>query len=132
MNMDIQHLNILLEALSINEMAEISGKIRVDNEDKTNNKGETLTKFPHYHWLSKENIHFKFANRCPKNITELKSTIAFKKEKEKISDKELTKLLKVLKSPASEPEYNGMTVYEAGLEYWKFIHPKRLVELIIL
>ena len=82
--------------------------------------------------MYKRKIHFKFATRCPKNINELRRLIAFKNEQKLITDNELSKLLKDLKSTATEQVYKGMSVYNAGLEHWKFLHPERHMELIEL
>lgn len=127
--MDIKQLNEELRYV-LNEMAQISGKIEVNNEDIVNSKGIKQEKFPHFHWMYKRKIHFKFATRCPKNIKELRKLIAFNSEQKLITDGELSKLLKDLKSSASENVYKGLTVYDAGLKHWKFLHPDRHMELI--
>lgn len=133
--MEIKVLNDLLEQfLQLNEMAKLNNVIEVNNEDITNNKGETQEKFAHFHWVYNHNIHFKFSNRIPNNIKELKKLIAFEDDINQISGNELKQVLKELNKLVQKGKYKGRIVFDAAKELWEFLHPNRdiLKELIIL
>ena len=94
--MDAKQLNeelwIIQDEQNINEMAKIEKFIIVHNDRESGQDIDNL-KFAHFHY---NNIHFKFKQECPKNITELRQMIAFDSEQQKITDKELKDLLKLL------------------------------------
>ena len=94
--MDFKQLNeelwIIQDEQNINEMAKIEKFIIVHNDREPEQDIDNL-KFAHFHY---NNIHFKFKQECPKNITELRQMIAFDSEQKKITDKELKDLLKLL------------------------------------
>lgn len=124
----------IAEGLQLNEMARINDTIEVNNEDITNEKGETQTKFPHFHWLYKRKIHFKFANRIPNNVSELKQLLAYKSDKLGISDAELKKVLKDIWVEINDPEIGRKTVYEVAFKTWENLHPNRDInsEVVVL
>lgn len=118
--MDIKEINNRMGQFleqQLNEMARINNTIEVNNEDT-----DSLPKFPHYHWLYKRSIHFKFADKLPGTINELKETIAFPKDLTKIQDKELKACLKDLKAI---DKASGKIVYERAMEVWQSLHPTR-------
>lgn len=131
--MEIEQLNKILEQFlnvyQLNEMARIGKYIEINNEDVINQDGKISEKFPHFHWLYNRKIHFKFANRCPKNASELRKMIAFPADQKQITDQELTKLIKILKSP-----YKDTDIYNESFKTWKAIHPTRDIykDIIIL
>lgn len=106
--------------MPINEMARIGKYIEVNNEDTIDSNGNSNKKFPHFHWLYNRKIHFKFANRMPKNASELRKMIAFDSEQSKITDQELNKLAKLLKS-----KHEDTTLYQAALDMWIRKHKQR-------
>lgn len=125
-------LNKILENFIINEMAQINGTIEVNNEDVTDKEGEINKKFAHFHWMYKKKIHFKFSNRIPKNITELRKLVKEKNSEKKISDIELKNCLRDLKAPYTTEEGGKkiqITTYEAALKLWNVLHkPYRKIE----
>lgn len=131
--MNIQELTkILEELLSLNEMAVINDTIEVNNEDVTNDKGEVQEKFAHFHWVYKRKVHFKFSNRIPKNISELKQLFAFKTDARLLSDKELGKVVKDLKSVITQGTFKGKTTFEGAKLTWIKLHPNRNLEQEII
>lgn len=132
--MEIKELNKILESFMLNEMAQINNTIEVNNEDVVDKNGDVQEKFAHFHWLYKKKIHFKFANRLPKNITELRKLVAEKDSTKKISDVELKKALKDLNANIDHTLFGKCSVWEAAIGTWKQLHPKRDLqkELIIL
>lgn len=114
-----------LNEQQLNEMALINGKIEVNNEDVVNINGETNEKFAHFHWVYKRKVHFKFSNRIPKNISELKKLFAFEDDSKLINDKELINVLKDLKSIVPNGTYSGKTTFDAAKEHWATLHPTR-------
>ena len=133
--MNFRELNQKLkELIPMDEMAQINGTIEVNNEDVVNKEGEINEKFAHFHWMYKKKIHFKFSNRIPKNITELRSLVKEKDNNKKISDTELKNCLKDLKAIYNLKNRGNMTVFEAAKQVWIDLHPKRDLnkELIIL
>lgn len=116
----------LLEALEqLNEMAIINGVIEVNNEDITNKDGSITTKYPHFHWVYDHKLHFRFANRIPNNKQELKQLMCVKFERDKISDKQLNKILKDLNSIVSKGVFKGRTTYDVAFNHWQTLHPYR-------
>ena len=124
--MDLKEILERLEKFTIDEMARINNLVEVNNEDITNEKGVVINKkFAHFHWLYKRKIHFKFANRIPENIQELKKLLAFKSDKTGISDKELKKVLKDIHSEFTDFDGETKTTYQAAYEKWEELHPNR-------
>jgi len=133
--MNIRELNEQLkQLLTLNEMSKLNSVIEVNNEDKVNAKGEVQEKFAHFHWVYNHNIHFKFSDRIPKNVTELQKLIAFEDDKKQISDSELKQVLKEIQKPVLNGKYKGKIVFNAAKELWQFLHPNRDIkkELITL
>ena len=99
--MDFKQLNeelwIIQDEQNINEMAKIEKFIIVHNDREPGQELDNL-KFAHFHY---NNVHFKFKQECPRNITELRQMIAFSSEQKKITDKELKDLLKLLQKRAN-------------------------------
>ena len=111
MSKDIKQLNeklaIIQDNQNMNEMANIEKYIIVHN-DKEPGQSLDNDKFAYFHY---NDIHFKFKQECPKNLTELKTMIAFDSEKNQISDRELSELLKILQRKPS-----GKKLREKALE----------------
>ena len=131
--MNFKELNEKLkELIPMDEMAQINGTIEVNNEDVTNKEGKINEKFAHFHWMYKKKIHFKFSNRIPKNITELRKLVKEKDSEKKISDIELKNCLGDLKAPYTTEEDGKkiqITTYEAALKLWNVLHkPYRKIE----
>lgn len=63
-------------------------------------------------------IPFKFSRTLPKSATQARKLIAFSKEQNKITDRELTELCNVLKSRPNRKEAGVKTVYEYALALW--------------
>ena len=131
--MNFRELNQKLkELIPMDEMAQINGTIEVNNEDVVNKEGEINEKFAHFHWMYKKKIHFKFSNRIPKNITELRKLVKEKDSEKKISDTELKNCLRDLKVPYTTEEDGKkiqITTYEAALKLWNVLHkPYRKIE----
>ena len=101
-------------ATPINEMAKINGVIIVHNEDDES-EGMDQLKFAHFHY---KNIHFRFSRNIPKNATQARRMIAFKREQSKIDDHELTELCKVLKSRPVRKHVSAPTVYQYAMDVW--------------
>lgn len=114
-----------LESFQINEMAKLNNVIEVNNEDITNEAGDTLEKFAHFHWVYNHDIHFKFSDRIPKNISELKLLIAFKDDLNQISNSELSQVLKEIQKPVMNGRYKNKIVFDAAKELWSTLHPNR-------
>lgn len=126
--MDFKQLNedVLYEyhkLIPINEMADVGYGVEVHNEDDNSPNADQL-KFAHFHWGG---VHFKFSKNLPKNATQLKQMIAFKRELNKLDDHELSKLVKILKSkpPINKfGKYNN--VYEKALDYWMTFNEREI------
>ena len=117
--MDFKQLNeelwIIQDEQNINEMAKIEKFIIVHNDREPGQDIDNL-KFAHFHY---NNIHFKFKQECPRNITELRQMIAFDSGQKKITDKELKDLLKLLqKKPSIKRRAPYNNVYDYVLDTW--------------
>lgn len=126
--MDFQQLNedIIYQyhkMTPINELADVGFGVEVHNDDDKSKEADQL-KFAHFHW---KGVHFKFKRTCPKNMTELRQMIAFKREQTKISNHELTRLCKLLKSKPPINDYlNANTVYELAMGLWKILNKREI------
>ena len=123
--MDVKQLNeelwIIQDEQNINEMAKIEKLIIVHNDKEPGQDVDNL-KFAHFHY---NNIHFKFKQECPKNITELRQMIAFDSEQKKITDKELKDLLKLLqKRPTKTNRIKADTVYDLTIGTWEILNDR--------
>ena len=123
--MDVKQLNeqlwIIQDEQNINEMAKIEKLIIVHNDREPGQDVDNL-KFAHFHY---NNIHFKFKQECPKNITELRQMIAFDSEQKKITDKELKDLLKLLqKRPTKTNRIKADTVYDLTIGTWEILNDR--------
>lgn len=123
--MDAKQLNeefwIIQDEQNINEMAKIEKFIIVHNDREPGQDVDNL-KFAHFHY---NNIHFKFKQECPKNITELRQMIAFDSEQKKITDKELKDLLKLLqKRPTKTNRIKADTVYDLTIGTWEILNDR--------
>lgn len=123
--MDVKQLNeelwIIQDEQNINEMAKIEKFIIVHNDKEPGQDVDNL-KFAHFHY---NNIHFKFKQECPKNITELRQMIAFDSEQKKITDKELKDLLKLLqKRPTKTNRIKADTVYDLTIGTWEILNDR--------
>lgn len=123
--MDAKQLNeqlwIIQDEQNINEMAKIEKLIIVHNDKEPGQDVDNL-KFAHFHY---NNIHFKFKQECPKNITELRQMIAFDSEQKKITDKELKDLLKLLqKRPTKTNRIKADTVYDLTIGTWEILNDR--------
>ena len=117
---EVQRLNqeiaIVQDTLTINEMARIEKFILVHNDTEPNDK------FAHFHY---KDIHYRFASKCPKNITELKKLIAFKVEVSKVKESDLTELLSLLqKQPTGKNRGNYSNVYDKVLDTWETLNER--------
>lgn len=122
--MDIKQINNIIETY-LNEEAARIAQFQIDNEDQMNTYGiVTNKKFAHFHWVYKHKIHFKFANRRPKNKEELIKTIAFNNEKDLLSTSEIKTILRQLKA-----NIDGKTVYDALKAEWENLHTYREQDL---
>ena len=123
--MDFKQLNeelwIIQDEQNINEMAKIEKFIIVHNDREPGQDIDNL-KFAHFHY---NNIHFKFKQECPRNITELRQMIAFDSEQKKITDKELKDLLKLLqKRPTVKRRAPYNNVYDYVLDTWETLNER--------
>lgn len=123
--MDFKQLNeelwIIQDEQNINEMAKIEKFIIVHNDREPGQDIDNL-KFAHFHY---NNIHFKFKQECPRNITELRQMIAFSSEQKKITDKELKDLLKLLqKRPTVKRRAPYNNVYDYVLDTWETLNER--------
>lgn len=123
--MDFKQLNeelwIIQDEQNINEMAKIEKFIIVHNDREPGQDIDNL-KFAHFHY---NNIHFKFKQECPRNITELRQMIAFDSEQKKITDKELKNLLKLLqKKPSIKRRAPYNNVYDYVLDTWETLNER--------
>lgn len=123
--MDVKQLNeelwIIQDEQNINEMAKIEKFIIVHNDREPGQDVDNL-KFAHFHY---NNIHFKFKQECPKNISELRQMIAFDSEQKKITDKELKDLLKLLqKRPTKTNRIKADTVYDLTIGTWEILNDR--------
>lgn len=123
--MNIKQLNeelwIIQDEQNINEMAKIEKFIIVHNDREPGQDLDNL-KFAHFHY---NNIHFKFKQECPRNITELRQMIAFNSEQKKITDKELKDLLKLLqKRPTKTNRIKANTVYDLTIGTWEILNER--------
>ena len=102
-------------------MAKIEKLIIVHNDKEPGQDVDNL-KFAHFHY---NNIHFKFKQECPRNITELRQMIAFDSEQKKITDKELKDLLKLLqKRPTKTNRIKADTVYDLTIGTWEILNDR--------
>ena len=123
--MDVKQSNeelwIIQDEQNINEMAKIEKFIIVHNDREPGQDIDNL-KFAHFHY---NNIHFKFKQECPKNITELRQMIVFDSEQKKITDKELKDLLKLLqKRPTKTNRIKADTVYDLTIGTWEILNDR--------
>ena len=123
--MDVKQLNeqlwIIQDEQNINEMAKIEKFIIVHNDREPGQDVDNL-KFAHFHY---NNIHFKFKQECPKNITALRQMNAFDSEQKKITDKELKDLLKLLqKRPTKTNRIKADTVYDLTIGTWEILNDR--------
>lgn len=116
-----EDLWIVQDNLSINEMARIEKVIIVHTDREPGQYGDNL-KFAHFHY---NNIHFKFMQQCPKNITQLRQMIAFEKEQIKITDKELKNLLTILcRKPSKQNRIQTDSVYDYTIGAWEMLNER--------
>lgn len=80
-----------------NNQSLLTEMARLDNNIEVRNDGDSQ-KFSHFHW---KGVHFDLLEDIPQTISDLKERIHFKKEKNKLSDKELGVLLDILKGKSS-------------------------------
>lgn len=118
--MDFEKLNEQLKIV-LNEHSRIANQIDVHPE--------TDGKFAHFHWVYKDNIHFKFSKEFPKNIELLRKCIAFDSEQTKITDAELTKLIKILKKKITF-DRQMMSVYDATQILWRRLNNNKEIDYI--
>lgn len=123
--MDIEHINEELAIIQDNdnmyEMANIEKQIIVHNDRENGQAGDNL-KFAHFNY---KNVHFKFTQECPKNITQLKEMIAFNVEQKKLNDKDLTELLKLLKrKPSGKKRGIYNCVYDLVIDTWETLNER--------
>lgn len=122
-----EELLIVQDELNIDEMAKIEKFIIVHN-DKEPGQDLDNEKFAHFHYA---NIHFKFRKECPKNITQLREMIAFNSEQTKITDKELSELLKLLKrKPSRQGKAFHSNVYDKVVDAWSILNEDRDIDYI--
>lgn len=122
---ELQKLNeefwIFKDSQNMNEMARIEKVIIVHNDREPGQKLDNL-KFAHFHY---NNIHFKFMQECPQNITQLKQMIAFESEKSKISDNDLRQLLKLLqRRPSNTRRIKAINVYDYTIGMWETLNER--------
>ena len=127
MSKDIKQLNeklaIIQDNQNMNEMANIEKYIIVHN-DKEPGQSLDNDKFAYFHY---NDIHFKFKQECPKNLTELKTMIAFDSEKNQISDRELSELLKILqRKPSGKKRGNYERVYDFVIDTWETLNEREV------
>jgi hypothetical protein len=91
---------------------------RLDGGTEVRNAGSD-EKFAHFHW---KGVHFKFQRNLPKTKTELRPMIAFSKEESKLSEKDLSDLLKILKQKPQRAL--APTVYEALINQWEILNER--------
>lgn len=116
-----EQLWIIQDEQNINEMAKIEKFIIVHNDREPGQDVDNL-KFAHFHY---NNIHFKFKQECPRNLTELRQMIAFDSEQKKITDKELKDLLKLLqKRPTKTNRIKADTVYDLTIGTWEILNDR--------
>lgn len=107
--------------LCVNEIVRIERYIIVHN-DKEPEQDTDNFKFAHFHY---NNIHFKFMQECPQNITQLKQMIAFESEKSKISDNDLRQLLKLLqRRPTAKKRGSYNNVYDYIIDVWETLNER--------
>lgn len=116
-----EELWIIQDEQNINEMAKIEKFIIVHNDREAGQDVDNL-KFAHFRY---NNIHFKFKQECPRNLTELRQMIAFDSEQKKITDKELKDLLKLLqKRPTKTNRIKADTVYDLTIGTWEILNDR--------
>lgn len=107
--------------LCVNEIVRIEKYIIVHNDKETEQDTNNF-KFAHFHY---NNIHFKFMQECPQNITQLKQMIAFESEKCKISDNDLRQLLKLLqRRPSNTRRIKAINVYDYTIGMWETLNER--------
>lgn len=107
--------------LCVNEIVRIEKYIIVHN-DKEPKQDTDNFKFAHFHY---NNIHFKFMQECPQNITQLKQMIAFESEKSRISDNDLRQLLKLLqRRPSNTRRIKAINVYDYTIGMWETLNER--------
>lgn len=115
-----EELAIIQDNINMYEMANIEKCILVHNDKEAGQEEDY--KFAHFHY---KNIHFKFMQDCPKNITQLKQMIAFSVERNKLSDKDLSDLLKILKrKPSRNTRMKADTVYDFVVGTWETLNER--------
>lgn len=105
------------ELFAMNEMAELDGGIvvRNDNDD---------SKFSHFHWGG---IHFNLFENIPKNVSELKERIHFKKEENKLNDKQLKDLFDILYRKSTKKAGKFFeNVYEFVVAQWELLNDREV------
>lgn len=128
--MNIQEINEVLDEIifQLNENSAKISQMEVHNDDAKNQYGVvTNKKFPHFHWLVNNKIHFKFGDRCPKTKAELKKLIAFPEEKNILKGKDYKDILADLRTVIT---YEGKedTVYEHLKAKWRILNKPRDIE----
>lgn len=101
---------------TINEMAKINKQIELRNEDDGD-----VVKFAHFHF---KGVHFKFLSYCPQNKEDIMKMVAFKKETQKLSSKDIKDLIKLLNSKWDKN--SSMNVYEASIAVWGTLHDREI------
>lgn len=105
------------ELFAMNEMAELDGGIvvRNDNDD---------SKFSRFHWGG---IHFNLFENIPKNVSELKERIHFKKEENKLNDKQLKDLFDILYRKSTKKAGKFFeNVYEFVVAQWELLNDREV------
>lgn len=80
---------------------------RLDNNIEVRNDAD-MQKFSQFHW---KGDHFDLLEDIPQTVSDLKERIHFKKEKNKLSDKELGDLLDILKGKSALNEEKFIRMY---------------------
>lgn len=105
------------ELFTLNEMAELDGGIiiRNDNDD---------SKFSHFHWGG---VHFNLFEQIPKNVTELKQRIHFKKEENVLNIKDLKVLFNILYQKSTKKAGCLFDcVYDFAVAQWELLNNREV------
>ena len=123
---DFKTLNEILERYILNEEAAAA---RIGNEIEVRNDGDD-EKFAHFHWLGNYDIHFMFAKQCPQNVEQLKKLISKIDKNKTISNKELSRVLKVIRAKVNKGPFKGKTVFEASMLRWQQLNPNTPIQFV--
>ena len=104
-----------------NNQSLLTEMARLDNNIEVRNDGDSQ-KFSHFHW---KGVHFDLLEDIPQTISDLKERIHFKKEKNKLSDKELGDLLNILKGKSALKRGKIYpNVYEFVKAIWEILNER--------